>query len=323
MEESKEPEKNNSEETTMTEKVRSNPYIAATIVLAIVVLIMIVGSFAGVTGGVITGNAVSEGDVETIFLNYLSKVGANTDYVEVIEVTTEQGLYKISFNYQDEPYPVSYYMTKDASLIGVLSSMTTQEETETSASAEIPKSERPVVDLFIWSYCPYGVQAQAPLAEVAELLSKYADFNAVLYYDGHGAHETQQNKIQACIQKYDAENYWEYAEGFTTDIYSTCSGDIECNEKESVALMKSLGIDSDAIMECVESEGANLISEHSSYAQQLGVSGSPTLVINGVVAQTSRTAEAFKTAICSAFENAPEECSVTLGSTAGTANGNC
>ena len=187
------------------------------------------------------------------------------------------------------------------------------------------KSGTPKVELFIWSYCPYGVQAQGPLASVASLLGGKADFEAVLYYDGHGPFETQQNKMQACIQEVAKDKYWAYAAGFVEKIYPKCSASrsVECNQNESVALMKTLGIDDSAVMSCVESRGADLLAEHSARARSYGVTGSPTLVINGKIANVARNAEAFKAAVCDAFDVAPAECGQTLSSTSGTASGNC
>ena len=51
-------------------------------------------------------------------------------------------------------------------------------------------------------------------------------------------------------------------------------------------------------------------------AQQYGVGGSPTFVLNGKVVSVSRSAEAIKQAICSSFNEPPEECSVALSASA-------
>jgi predicted DsbA family dithiol-disulfide isomerase len=87
--------------------------------------------------------------------------------------------------------------------------------------------------------------------------------------------------------------------------------------------MKSLGISSSKIMNCVEERGEELIAEHAGRAQEYGVTGSPTLIINGVRANTARNAEAYKTAVCSAFNEAPTECSETLDSSSDASAGNC
>jgi len=58
-------------------------------------------------------------------------------------------------------------------------------------------------------------------------------------------------------------------------------------------------------------------------AEQYGVTGSPTLIINGVEYSGSRSSEAYKQAICDAFTTAPSECSQTLSETSSTATGGC
>lgn len=309
---------------SMTKKIRENPWIISTLALAILAIVLVVGG----AGLGITGNSISEKKAESIFLNSLSTAGADTSQVEITKIEKEGGLYKFTFDYQGQVYPASYYITKDGSLMGVLSptSSTTKTNTNTQTT-EIPKSDSPEVELFIWSYCPYGVQAQTPFAEVAELLKDSgADFKVNLYYDGHGEHETQQNKIEACIQKVSPDKYWEYAKEFVANIYPKCGStrDAECNEQESLALMNKLGIDSSAVMSCVESEGQDLIDADYARAQEVGVTGSPTLVINGVKANPSaRTADAFKESICGAFNDAPEICGTQLSTEATASSGSC
>jgi len=197
--------------------------------------------------------------------------------------------------------------------------------TDTPTQTTVTKSDKPISELFVWSYCPYGVTAQKPFSEVAKLLGNSADFKVVLYYDGHGAYETQQNKIQACIQKYDKAKYWDYSIQFVDKVYPKCSSARTevCDKTESTAVMKSLGIDSTKIFSCVASEGAALIAADAQRAQSLGVTGSPSLVVNGVIVNAARTADAYKTAICDAFNSVPASCDTALSTTAGSTTGNC
>ena len=46
--------------------------------------------------------------------------------------------------------------------------------------------------------------------------------------------------------------------------------------------------------------------------QKYGVRGSPTIVINDKVVSLARSPEAFKEAVCKAFETPPEECNQKL-----------
>jgi len=250
--------------------------------------------------------------------------------LELQSVDEVSGVYQVNFDYQGNLIPI--FVTKDGKYSGSLSPLENINSNSNSNSGnnqqqtDVPKSDKPEVELFVWGYCPYGVQAQGPLAEVVSLLGDYADFKAVLYYDGHGAFETQQNKIQECIQKVAPDKYWDYAAGFVEDIYPECSSsrDVACDKTKAVTLMNSLGIDSNAVLACVDSQGEDLIAAASGRASELGVTGSPTLVVNGVkTSPSSRTAEAFKDVICSAFNNAPEACGETLSSDTGTTSGSC
>jgi hypothetical protein len=312
-------------EDKLIKKLRSNPWIVSTFVLGLFVLIILVTGFGGMTG-----NVVSEIDAGASVLGFVqSQTDGQGSLVSVEDF--ESNMYQVTINYQDQEIPL--FLTKDGKYLVQGLTPLEIEETPSSPSTndqppatEIIKSDKPEVELFVWSYCPYGVQAQGPLAEVAILLKDDANFKAVLYYDGHGAYETQQNKIQACIQEVDGKNYWDYAAGFVTDIYPKCGSfkDIDCDKEESIKLMKSVGINSDKVMSCVESQGVDLIAADSARAQSLGVTGSPTIVINGVKANPSgRTAEAYKGSVCSAFNTAPELCGTALSSEAAASAGNC
>jgi len=302
-------------------KISRNYWSIAAVVLAVLLIAVLI------SGG--NGAEVSAETAGQRVLDFANNQGANAELVSSID---DGSLYEVVLSIEGQEVPV--YVTKDGKTlvrqpIPLQDTEPAVEEPSTPAPTpaptNIPKTDKPVVELFVWSYCPYGVQAQGPMAEVASLLGDSADLKIVTYYDGHGAYETQQNKIQSCIQKLDSANYWEYAAGFVETIYSKCgtSRDITCNEEESITLMDSLGIDSAAVMSCVDSDGEALLTEAKQNAQTNGVTGSPSVVINGVKANVARTADGYKTAICSAFNEAPAECSSTLDATAATAAGNC
>ena len=328
-EENKEPDNAKSEEKItskkkmgdLTNKLRANPFILSTVVCGVLVVILLIV----VIGNGIAGNAVSTNVIKSNFLDFASSQLSN---VEITDVERQDDLYKISFT-STEISDSSVYTTLNGKYMisgGLIPLVSSTPSTNTNTQTDIPKSDKPEVELFIWGYCPYGVQAQGPLAEVVSILGDFADFKTVLYYDGHGAYETQQNKIQECIQEIAPDKYWNYAAGFVEGIYPVCgsSKDVDCDKTESVKLMKTLGIDSDAVLSCVNTKGEDLLSTASARSKELGVTGSPTLVINGVKANpSSRTADAFKASICSAFNNAPEICGTELSSEAGTASGSC
>ncbi len=303
------------------EKLRDNPWILSTIVLGVLVLILVISSFYGSTGKVISGEKA--GVALAQFLN--TQTGGGVEYSSSEDAGS---LYEINVTYQGNEIPV--YVTKDGKyyvqgVVPIISSDNSDSTNSNTNSQTVPKSDKPSVELFIWGYCPYGVQAQGPLADVAKLLGNYADFKSILYYDGHGAFETQENKIQECIQNIAPDKYWAYASRFVSEIYPNCSATrtVDCDKTESVKLMNSLGIDSNKVLSCVSSQGVALTTDASNYAKEMGVTGSPTLFINGVKVNVARNAEAFKTAVCDAFNNAPAACNTVLDSGSNAAQGNC
>jgi len=305
--------------STLTETFRKNPWIVSTLVLGIFTLILLIGLFGNYS---LSGKVVSGDKVADKLLKFYEANGATGLELESVEKVS--GVYQINFLYKGSSVPI--FATRDGAFAGSLAPIVDPSEIEEPKPTTVPKSDSPKVELFVWGYCPYGVQAQGPLADVANLLKENANFEIVPYYDGHGAYETQQNKIQLCVQKLEKDKYWDYASGFVENIYPKCSvtRDIECDKTESTALMKSLGINSDAVWSCVDSEGDNLFSQAANRSKELGVTGSPTLVVNDVITNpSSRTAESFKSIVCGAFNNAPASCSQILDSTAATASGNC
>jgi len=291
-----------------------NYWMIASIILAVALLVFVsVDSFS-----TISKKAAGE---KAIALAQMSGLNLTVDGVEDMG-----NFYGVNYTIQGQQGVL--HITKDGNYIGQLSAFpkTTASTASTdNTPASVPKSDKPKVELFVWGYCPYGVQAQGPMAQVANLLKANADFEVVPYYDGHGAFETQQNKIQLCIQKLANDKYWSYAAKFVSDVYPKCSTNktIDCDKIESTKVMKAVGIDSTKIMSCVSTDGNSLYSAAQAKAQQAGVSGSPTVTINGVISNAGRSAEAYKTAVCAAFNNAPSVCSSALDSTAAAAAGNC
>lgn len=297
-------------------KSNINPWIISTIVLAVLLIFFLIPSPES--------NVDNSAQVGQKFVEFLNAKGTQVDYVSAKDFGDD--LYEVIVQVDGREVPA--HVTKDGKyFVQVIFELDEeQEEVVVKEEPKVVKSDKPTVELFIWSYCPYGVQAQGPLAEVVELLGDSADFEAVMYHDGHGPYETQQNKIQSCIQELDKGKYWNYASKFVSDIYPVCgpSRDIVCDKDESIKLMKSLGINDLAIMDCVNTRGEELLASQVSRAQAYGVTGSPSIVINGAKVQpSSRTADAFKSTICSSYNSAPEECGQVLDTTSASAAGNC
>ena len=205
------------------------------------------------------------------------------------------------------------------------------------APVSVTKSDRPKVELFVMSYCPYGLQMEKAYLPAWELLQNKADIDLkFVSYAMHGLKELEENTRQVCIQKEQPSKFISYLKCFTgKDDYKSCLAEVKITENSLVSCINATNKQF-KILDKYNDKTTWLSGNYPLYPvnedlnNQYGVQGSPTLVINGAqVDGVNRTAEAVKQAICAAFSNAPEECTQTLsnqaysagfGYEAGTAN---
>ncbi len=249
----------------------------------------------------------------------------------VKEATEDGDLYKIvvSANGQDQPV----YITKDGtkfiqqaiSFEDIEKQKAEAKKQEEEASKPAPKSDKPEVDLYVMSFCSYGNKAEDTLKSVYILLKDEVNFNFhyIVTVEGdkitslHGQPEVDQDERETCVLKNYGKGRWL---DFVTYINANCGSDGSCWEVGA----KSLGIDKAKISACVASEGTALMKANAEVSNAAGASGSPTLTING---QTTRAvyqygnSEAYKKAICAAFNTVPAECSQTLSAETSSAEG--
>jgi len=184
------------------------------------------------------------------------------------------------------------------------------------------------------SFCPYGVQAENAMIPVVNLLGNKTDIKIkfIVNVQGdtidtvqslHGLNEAKEDARQLAIMQLYPDKYWQYLEQFNAQCYSKAS-DSAALEACWKQIATTLGMNASKIEETAYgSEGIALLKQNAQDADENSVTGSPTLIINGVKYSGSRTAEAFKQAICNAFSTAPSECSQQLSSTTGQTSGNC
>jgi len=154
---------------------------------------------------------------------------------------------------------------------------------------------------------------------VIELLGEKANLELnFVHYIMHGEKEVTENTRMYCIQKEQKDKFTDYLRCFVEN------GDAE-------KCISDVGLDKTSLETCVqetdeEFEITKTFEESQDQfppymvdavlAQQYGVRGSPTFVVNGGTVQVNRSPEAIKQTICSAFNNPPEECDQKLSETA-------
>jgi protein-disulfide isomerase len=303
-----------------------NVWMIATVILA---LILVVVYFKGSSINLGTGLSSQEASDKAVsFINENLVQTGNASFVSVQELS---GMYEVVVLYQEQQVPV--YMTKDGTFLFLSQPVnTTQTVTNQQTQPQtMNKTDIPTVELFVMSFCPYGIQAEQVMSPVINLLGLKADIKIrfITQVQGntidkvsslHGSNEALQDAVQVCIMKnYDRKIYWDYLMEFDNNCptYLQNNTGLDACWK---AVATKYGINATLVDTCSKSSAAiALLTADEQQASQYGVQGSPTLIINGVTYNGSRTPDAFKQGICSAFTTVPTECSQVLSSgSAGT-----
>jgi len=287
---------------------------------------------ASTTGLLTASPSVAENpqDVANKSIGYINSylLGAGST-ATLVNVTTEKGLYKIVLNIGGKEYD-SYVTTDGALLFPSTVDMTqtpAQTTDQTTTPQNITKSDKPTVDLYVMSFCPYGNKAEDTLYPVYSLLKDKVDWSIhyIVSANGdaisslHGQPEVDEDKREVCVKRdYGLDAYWKFVEY----VNKNCGSDGSCWKDAA----KDAGADADKVQACFDKDGLALLKAEAAATSAAGASGSPTMFINGVTTQSVYQygqSDAYKDTICSAFTTAPSECATALNNTASTVSGSC
>lgn len=327
----------NSKSDTMPETKQEKKYlkIKTTTVWQLLTLIFAASFFAAIFGKIPAINSgISSQEAGNKVIHYINKNLIQSGSCSLVSVQDVGGLYKVTTSYQGQNIPV--YVSKDGKLLFVSSPIdTTASSQSTTTTTEINKTARPTVEMYVMSFCPYGIQAETAMKPAFDLLSSSVDFKVrfITVVSGntidsiqslHGTNEASEDLRQVCIMKnYDAKTYWNYMQSFDSNCPSFLNNATALDNCWKSAATK-FGIDTSLIQSCASgNEGLQLVKADADLATQLGIQGSPTILINGAQYGGDRSSDSFKQAICSAFTNPPAACSQNLNSTTVAASGGC
>ena len=298
---------------------KQNPWMYTTVIAAAVAVVVFFFPLLTSCTGSVTANIDQAADDAIGFLNdNVVQPGTEATLASVEDIGS---VYEVTTDYQGQEIPI--YVSKDGSFLclqGIdMATVTTAATTVETTVPTVEKVEKPVVNAFIMSYCPYGLQFLKAYIPVMELLGDKADMSLnFVHYIMHGEQELNENTRMYCIQKEQSDLFTDYLRCFVE------AGDYE-------GCIDSVGIDSAALDDCIAAADAEFeitkTYEESTdtyppymvdavLAEAYGVRGSPSFVLNGVVTSVSRSPEAIKQVICSSFIDPPAECETVLSSTA-------
>jgi hypothetical protein len=318
----------------------------------LLVVIIVLGVLLGVKGNMNLGSynlawskikIMNTADAQKKVSDYINnEVLAGKTTAEISDIKEQNGVYIFKVTVQGQSF--DSYMSIDGSLLfpeGM--AMTSATNANTNTSAEIPKTEKPTAYLFTMSYCPYGNEAEKAMKPVVDLLKDKATIephyviygnyasnkgaaaedycldSTEKYCSMHGVEELKENVRELCIYRDQKDKFWSYIEKVNANC--TVKNIATCWEQQAV----EAGINAATVKTCEADEAETLLAKEVELNTRYDISGSPSLVINDTESKASRSAEGYKTAICSGFTTEPAECSQDLSSasTATDTNATC
>jgi len=297
----------------------SNYWAISTAILAILLVITLLTG--GITGGVI-GTEISAKEVGEKVLAFANNQGANAG---LVSVNDNGQFYEVILSIDGQQIPVQ--ATKDGeNLIPQLVPLEPQTQDQPSAPTptNIPKSDKPIVEAFVMSHCPYGTQIEKGLLPVAELLGDKIDFQIkFVYYAMHPTSgEVEEQLNEYCIQEEQKDKFLDYLTCWlgktgTPENGETCIEEVGINKAQLTTCTTATDAEFDVLANLADqSTWMNgrfpLFNIHKTDNEKYQVGGSPTLIINGVKSQAGRDSISLLNAICDAFNETPEECNTQL-----------
>jgi hypothetical protein len=301
----------------LCEKIRKNKWAAVGV---IALLFIVAASFAykSYRQRIDVGPEVVKAKVE----KFLSENVPATTKTEIKDIKKDGDLYSVTIALDKQEVPV--FVTRDGRKLIQAQGVIELDKTPTADAKEAQAPEKteaenktdvPTVDLFVMSYCPYGLQMEKGALPAVEALGKKIKFNLKFVdYTLHGPKEVTENVNQYCVEKTQPAKLDAYLKCFWKSSTGTSAG-----------CMKAVGINAASVATCVSDTNKQFnptekaLGLNKDEAAQFGVQGSPTLVINGTKVASGRDSASVLKAICSGFTTAPKECEAKLSTTSPSA----
>lgn len=308
-----------SEPSEKKAKLKFNPWKVASGVMLAILIVLTWNSF-------FSGSKLSAEEAGTKTLAFVnSELLQGQAVAKLVEVKEENGMYNVILSLSGKE--INSYITKDGKLffpqginvdeVSGLTDSSADAAASEEAVQDLVKADKPKVELFVMSHCPYGTQAEKGMIPVAELLKDKISFEVKFVdYAMHGKKELDEQLRQYCIQKEQKAKFLTYLKCFL-------------EKGESTTCMS--GIDSAKLDKCIaatdkEFKVTELFNDQSSwnggqfpqfniYKTEnglYGVQGSPGLVLNGKMVNSGRSPAEYLKLVCASFSTAPAECGQKL-----------
>ena len=163
----------------IVKKISKNYWAFISIILVVIVIILLFG------GNTTTSATITKQEAGDKILDFLEQRGTNATLVEVNE---KDAMYEVVL--EAEGQEGALYITRDGkNLVPTYIPLTgeviqnnnedisaNENNNQQNQEEEIPKTQKPKVDLYVMSFCPYGNEAEDTIKPVYDLLKDKIDF---------------------------------------------------------------------------------------------------------------------------------------------------
>lgn len=236
-----------------------------------------------------------------------------------IEIATSAAqFYRFKIKVGANEVPSYVYISADGKLLFPESIDLSQFDPKASTKAAIcdpfGKKKQAVLEAFVVSQCPFGLQMQRIFSEIAKTAPALKNSLVIRYIGSvengkitamHGEKEAQENLLQICLREEQNAKFFNYL-------------DCLIKKGDTSGCLKTAVIDETKLNVCMADpqKGLKYASSDFALANSRSVAGSPSLFLNAQKADEfdfgGRTAQAVKELVCCGFNTKPAVCSQEL-----------
>ena len=311
-----------------------------------------------ITGGLILANSsksftlpnffgISDNQVAKKVIDYINNNQLSSTTASLGGVSEESGLVKVKIKIGANSF--DSYATKDGKFLfpqafdmsvkkaaapaNQAASNTNTAKPAAQAAASVQKTDKPMLEAYIVSGCPFGLQMQRALAEAVKTQPALASDVKIRYIGSiangtitsmHSPEEAQENLRQICIRDEQPTKYWNYVSCYMKKATGTMPNGMPLGD--SATCQSSTGVDTAKLNACVSDPTRGLADAQKDFTldTKYNISGSPTLILNGAQASESgfggRSADAVRAMVCAGSTNQPSFCTTKLNTAAAAAS---
>ena len=330
----------------MSLKIDKNMILIGVAVIAILVTgALIYAKSAGNNFSIPSLLGSSDKSIGQKAVDYINNNQLSSTPASLVKVSEADGLVKVTIKIGTTNF--DSYATKDGKLLfpqgfdmsvvkaataskTAASSAQPSAQTLAQATAAITKTANPMLEAFVVSSCPFGLQMQRAITDAVKNIPTLAQYIKVRYIGDvassgkiidsmHGPEEGAENLRQICIRDEQPAKYYSYISCYMQKTTATATSGMPLGD--STSCQASTGIDTAKLSACVKDPTRGLAYAQKDFdaGTKYNVSGSPTLILDGTQVDETpfggRSSDGIKSVVCAAFKNQPSFCSQKLNTT--------